>query len=108
MKKSDLASHVATQAALSKAQAHSAVDAVFSAIGEALASGESVVIPGFGTFTPKARAARQGRTAHRQEHRHRGLQGAFVQGWQVPSRRGACGTGTMISARDRIYVESQI
>ena len=59
MKKSDLASHVATQAALSKAQAHSAVDAVFSAIGEALASGESVVIPGFGTFTPKARAARR-------------------------------------------------
>ena len=39
MKKSDLTSHVATQAALSKAQAHSAVDALFSAITEALARG---------------------------------------------------------------------
>ena len=47
MKKSDLASHVATQAALSKAQAHSAVDALFSAITEAL-----------------ARGARQGRNPH--------------------------------------------
>ena len=61
MKKPGLASHVAAQASLSKAQAESAVDAVFSAIGEALASGESVVIPGFGTFTTKTRAARQGR-----------------------------------------------
>ena len=61
MKKSGLSSHVAAQASLSKAQAESAVDAVFSAIGEALASGESVVIPGFGTFTTKTRAARQGR-----------------------------------------------
>ena len=52
MKKSELASHVAAQSSLSKAQAERVVDAVFSAIGEALASGESVVIPGFGTFTP--------------------------------------------------------
>ena len=64
MKKSDLASHVATQAALSKAQAHSAVDALFSAITEALARDESVVIPGFGTFTTKTRGARQGRNPH--------------------------------------------
>ena len=61
MKKSELSSHVATQASLSKAQAESVVDAVFSAIGEALARDESVVIPGFGTFTTKTRAARQGR-----------------------------------------------
>ena len=61
MKESELASHVAAQASLSKAQADSAVDAVFSAIGDALAIGESVLIPGFGTFTTKTRAARQGR-----------------------------------------------
>ena len=61
MKKSELASHVAAQATLSKAQADSAVDAVFSAIEEALARGESVVLPGFGTFATKTRAARQGR-----------------------------------------------
>ena len=61
MKKSELASHVAAQASLSKAQADSAADAVFAVISEALASGECVTIPGFGTFTTKTRAARQGR-----------------------------------------------
>ena len=61
MKKSDLASHIASQAELSKAQAQSAVDALFSAITEALARDESVVIPGFGTFATKTRNARQGR-----------------------------------------------
>ena len=61
MKKSELAAHVATQTALSRAQAERTVDAVFSAIGEALAGGESVVIPEFGTFTTKERRARQGR-----------------------------------------------
>ena len=64
MKKSDLASHVATQAALSKAQAQSAVDTLFSAITEALARDENVVIPVFGTFTTKTRGARQGRNPH--------------------------------------------
>ena len=47
MKQSDLTSHVATQAALSKAKAHSPVDALFSAITEALAHDKSVVIPRF-------------------------------------------------------------
>ena len=61
MNKSELAAHVATQTALSRAQADAAVGAVFSAIGEALAGGESVVIAGFGTFTTKERGARQGR-----------------------------------------------
>ena len=61
MKKSELVSQVAAQGSLSKAQADSAVDAVFSAIGDALASGESVTISGFGTFTTKTRVARQGR-----------------------------------------------
>ena len=36
MKKSDLSSHVATEASLSKAQASAVVDAVFSAISDAL------------------------------------------------------------------------
>ena len=81
MKKSDLASHVANQAALSKAQAHSAVDALFSAIAEALARDESVVIPGFGAFTTKRHGSPPGsQSAHRREHRHRGLQGAFDLG----------------------------
>lgn len=50
MKKSDISSHVATQASLSKATADRAVDAVFEAIGDALAREESVTIVGFGTF----------------------------------------------------------
>ena len=61
MKKSDLSSHVADQAALSKAAADSAVSAVFSAISDALAREETVSIAGFGTFSTKRRSARQGR-----------------------------------------------
>ena len=61
MNKSELSSQVADQASLSKVQASDVVDAVFSAIADALARDESVAIPGFGTFTTKARAAREGR-----------------------------------------------
>ena len=61
MKKSDLSSHVARAASLSRVEATGVVDAVFAAIGDALARDESVSIPGFGTFTTVRRAARQGR-----------------------------------------------
>ena len=37
-----------------------AVDAVLGAIVTALQNGENVVIPGFGSFTVKTRAARKG------------------------------------------------
>ena len=46
---------------VSKAQAGQVADAVFSAIANALVRDESVVIPGFGTFSTKSREARQGR-----------------------------------------------
>ena len=46
---------------MTQAQASAVVDAVFSAIGDSLARDESVVIPGFGTFSAKTRGARQGR-----------------------------------------------
>lgn len=61
MKKSDLAAHVATQASLSKAVADGVVNAVFTAISDALAQEEAVTIAGFGTFSTKRRPARQGR-----------------------------------------------
>ena len=61
MKRSDLSSHVATRASLSRAAADSVVDIVFTAIGDALAGGETVSIAGFGTFSTKSRPARQGR-----------------------------------------------
>ena len=61
MKKSDISSHVAGQASLSKAVADSAVNAVFSAISDALAKEETVTVAGFGTFSTKRRPSRQGR-----------------------------------------------
>ena len=61
MKKSDISSHVASQASLPKASADAAVSAVFGAITDALAREETVTIAGFGTFSTKRRPARQGR-----------------------------------------------
>ena len=61
MKKSELSAHLATETSLSMGQASDVVDAVFSAITDALARDESVAIPGFGTFSTKTRGARQGR-----------------------------------------------
>ena len=61
MNKSELSSRVAADASLSKAAADTVIDAVFSTISDALANGETVAIAGFGTFSTRARAARQGR-----------------------------------------------
>ena len=61
MNKSDLSSHLAAHASLSRTEASFVVNAVFSAIADALARGEPVAIAGFGTFTTRTRAARQGR-----------------------------------------------
>jgi len=38
-----------------------AVDALFDVISAALKSGDSITVPGFGVFSVKHRAARQGR-----------------------------------------------
>ena len=59
MRKSDLSSRAASEASLSKAAANGAVSAMFSAISDTLANGETVSIAGFGTFSTKTRAARQ-------------------------------------------------
>ena len=61
MNKGDLIEAVAAGANLSKADASRAVDAVLDGITGALKSGGSVSLVGFGTFSVKARAARQGR-----------------------------------------------
>ena len=50
MRKSDIAAHVAGEASLSKAQAESAVNAVFEAIQEALGKGDTVTVTGFGPW----------------------------------------------------------
>ncbi len=61
MNKADLIDTVAVSADISKAAAARCVDTVFDSITASLASGDSVTIVGFGTFSVKARAARTGR-----------------------------------------------
>lgn len=61
MNKNELVAAVADESGLSKADAGSAVDAVFSAIEGALKSGDEVRIVGFGTFAVADRAASTGR-----------------------------------------------
>ncbi len=61
MNKKDLVASVAEVANLTPADAARAVDAVFDAITESLASKTEVRIVGFGTFSVTRRAATQGR-----------------------------------------------
>jgi len=59
--KSELIDAIAAQADLSKADAGRALDATIQAITGALQEGDSVALVGFGTFSVKQRAEREGR-----------------------------------------------
>lgn len=61
MNKADLVNHVAESAGLSKAAAANAVEAVLGGVSSTLASGNSVSLVGFGTFSVADRAARTAR-----------------------------------------------
>ncbi len=61
MRKADIAVEIAGRAALTKAQAKSAVNSVFEVIRDALANGDTVSVTGFGRFSTKSRPARTGR-----------------------------------------------
>ena len=61
MNKNELIEAIADGADLSKACAGRALDSVLSAITDALVKGESVTLVGFGTFSSRPRAARDGR-----------------------------------------------
>ena len=61
MNKTDLVTHIADTAGISKGDAGKAVDAVFDAITAALKNGEDVTLVGFGSFSVATRAARTGR-----------------------------------------------
>ena len=61
MRKADIAAEVAGHAPLTKAQAKSAVNAVFEVIWDALANGDTMSVTGFGRFSTKSRLARTGR-----------------------------------------------
>ncbi len=61
MNKSELVAAVAEKSGLSKKDAGAAVNAVFDAVSESLAKGESVSLVGFGVFEVRQRGERQGR-----------------------------------------------
>lgn len=61
MNKNELIDAIAAEADLSKASAGRALDAAISAISGALAKQDTVSLVGFGTFSVKHRAAREGR-----------------------------------------------
>ncbi len=61
MRKADIAAEIAGRTSLTKAQAKSAVNAVFEVIRDALANGDTVSVTGFGRFSTKSRPTRTGR-----------------------------------------------
>ncbi len=61
MNKSELIDAIADKSELTKADAGRALDGFVTAVTEALSSGDSVALVGFGTFTVKDRAERKGR-----------------------------------------------
>ena len=61
MNKGELKDAVAQAAGLSGADAERALDAVLDTITKAVAKGDKVTIPGFGTFEKRERSARTGR-----------------------------------------------
>ena len=110
MNRAELAARVAARTSMSKAGVDAAVNAVFSTIAVALASGETVTIVGFGTGSERVRnllneiatGAPVPQPAHRRAHRHRRLNDAFLQGRQGPSRRPRLAkSGTPHSAPER-------
>jgi len=61
MNKGEFVTHLADDAEMTKADAGRAVDAMIEVIKKALKKGEDVTLVGFGTFSVRKRAARQGR-----------------------------------------------
>jgi DNA-binding protein HU-beta len=61
MNKTELVDKIAQEAGLSKKDADQALRSALDAITDAVATGEKVSLPGFGTFERRERAAREGR-----------------------------------------------
>lgn len=61
MNKTELVAQIAENSDLNKTQAANALSATIDAVTGALAKGDTVALPGFGTFSVKERAARTGR-----------------------------------------------
>ena len=67
MTKKELTKKIAEEQVFTQKQAAIIVDSVFDYIVSAVAAGEKVSIPGFGTFESKTRAARTGRNPRTKE-----------------------------------------
>lgn len=61
MNKTELIDKIAEDAGIEKKAAEQALKSTLNAITDAVASGEKVTLPGFGTFERRERAAREGR-----------------------------------------------
>lgn len=70
MNKAQLIDAIATNADISKASASRALDAFTGAVTEALKSGDSVALVGFGTFSLRERKERVGRNPQTGEELH--------------------------------------
>ena len=64
MTKKDIINAVSETSGVSKKDAAAVIDAVFAAITDSVASGDSVQLVGFGTFEARRREARTGRNPH--------------------------------------------
>ncbi len=67
MKKAEFISRVAEKAKITKKEATKVVNTMIETITEALAKGEAVQFVGFGTFSIRKRAAREGRNPRTQQ-----------------------------------------
>lgn len=61
MNKADLVARIAQEAEITRRQAEKALTALLNGVQEALSSGDSVTLVGFGTFSVMSRSARKGR-----------------------------------------------
>lgn len=61
MNKRELVGAIASATDLSRSNVEAVLESFVDQIGEALAKGDRVAIPGFGTFEVRSRAARTGR-----------------------------------------------
>lgn len=61
MNKSELVQAIAERTGSSKAAAEQALSAVIDVVSDAVAGGDKVTLPGFGTFEKRERSAREGR-----------------------------------------------
>ena len=91
MNKNDLVDSVAAAANMTKADATTAVDAVFESITTALKGGGEVRLSGFGTFAVTQRAASEGRNPRTGEK----IQIPGLEVAEIPRRQGIEGSGSV-------------